>query len=142
MLTLIENTINSLLADATIATYVGNRVYPTGVDIYPEATANPNQGPSAAFPLIVVFTVSEITRTVPLNERETTIQVSIYSRLNQIEVENIAERALSVLNFQQFRSGYGTTILRWQREDAGVDLPETGRRIWHKALTFRAWARP
>lgn len=142
MLNLVINIIDTLKNDPTIASFVGNRVYPQGVDIFPEATANPAQGTSAAFPLITIHTVSEITRTVPLGERETLMQISVWSRLGQLQVEQISERALTVLNFQQFHTGMGTTVLRWQREDAGVDQYESDRRIWHKAITFRAWARP
>ncbi len=143
MLQLVENIINTLLADSTIKQYVNNRIYPNGVDIYPEAIAPPEgQTPSAQFPMIAIHTVSEITRTVPLGHRETVIQVSIFSRLSQLEVEEIAEQILSLLNFQNFYNGYGNTILFWQRQDSGIDLFESDRRIWHKALSFRAWAKP
>jgi hypothetical protein len=133
MTNLIANIINTLKADGTIHGYVADRIYPRGVDIFPETTL---------FPLITIYTVSEVTRSNPRGERETLIQIDIWSRKNQLEIESIAERALAVLNFQQFHTGVGTTILRWQREDAGVDAFESDRRIWHRAITYRAWAKP
>lgn len=89
-----------------------------------------------------MHTVSEITRTNPRGERETLIQIDIWSRESQLETEQIAERILAISNFQQFHTGYGTTVQRWKREDNGVDFFEADRRIWHKALTFRIWAKP
>jgi len=132
MLTVTQNIIDVVKADATIKTFINERIYPEGVDIIPETTL---------FPLITIHNISEITLTNPKGERECLVQLSIWSRLSQLETEQIAERLLTILNFQTFNSGYGTTIKRWQREDSGVDLPETDRRIWHKALTFRVWAK-
>lgn len=131
MLTITQNLISSLLADATVKSLVSNRIFPEGVDIVPETTL---------FPLITIHNISERTLTNPRNEREITIQVSIWSRKNQLEVEQISEGVLQVLNYQRFNSGYGSTIQRWGREDSAVDLFEADRRVWHKALTFRVWA--
>ena len=133
MLAVLENVISTLVNDSSIQVFVSDRVYPEGVDMTNE---------TVKFPLITVHNISEVTKTNPRGERECLVQVSIWSRLNQLEVENIAERVLQLLNFQQFNSGYGSSIQRWQREEAGVDLFESDRRIWHKALTFRAWSRP
>jgi len=132
MLSLLQNIINTIKDDSTIQGFVSDRVFPEGVDIVPETTL---------FPLITVHTISEVTKTNPLYEREILIQVSVWSRLSELEKEQISERVLDLLNYQQFNTGYGTTIQRWQREDTGVDLFEADRRIWHKALTFRIWAR-
>ena len=131
MLTMLEFIINTLKNDSVIQSFVDSRIYPDGVDIDPETNL---------YPLITVHCISERTLTNPLNERECLIQVSVWSRLSHLEMEQIAERVLTLLNYDQFHSGYGTTILRWQRQDSGVDMEETDRRIWHKALSFRIWA--
>ena len=131
MLTIIQEIISTLLADTIIQGFVSDRIFPEGIDIVPETTL---------FPLITIHNISERTLTNPKNEREITVQISIWSRKNQLEVEQISEAVLSLLNYQQFHTGYGTTIKRWQREDSGVDIFESDRRIWQKAISFRIWA--
>lgn len=130
MLTLLEFIVNTLKNDTTIQGFVGTRIYPTGVDITPEA---------GMFPLITFHTVSEVTRTVPLGVRDSVYQIDVWSTLSQLETEQISERILTLLNRSQFHSGYGSTVLRWQRQEGANDLFESDRRIWHKALRFRAW---
>jgi hypothetical protein len=130
MLTILEYIVNLLKTDATIIGFVSDRIYPTGVDITPE---------NGLFPLITFSTVSEITRTVPVSARDSIYQIDIWSILSQYEVEQITERILTLLNRSQFHTGYGSTVLRWQRQDGANDIFESDRRIWHKALRFRAW---
>jgi len=132
MLTLLQNITDTILADTTMQGFISNRVYPEGIDIAPETTL---------FPLLTIHSISEVTLTNPPNERECLIQISIWSRLSHLETEQIAEQLLTLFNYQQFNTGYGTTILRWQREDMGNDQFEADRRIWHKSITIRCWAR-
>jgi hypothetical protein len=131
MLAVYENVINTIKNDSIIQSFVSDRVYPEGVDINPEV-----------LPMVTVHHISEIVHTVPRNDRMIQMQVSIWSKLSELEVEQIAERVEDLLNFQTFDTGYGSAIQRWQRMDTGADLFESDRRIWHKALTFRIWARP
>ena len=133
MLNVLQFIVNTIKNDATIQSYVADRVFPTGVDITPEAPK--------LFPLITFHTVSEITRTVPKGARDSVYQIDAWSMLSQLEVENIGERIIALLNFTQFHTGYGSTVLRWQREDAGTDMFEADRRIWHKTLRFRTWVK-
>ncbi len=132
MLNVLQFIANTIKNDSTIQGFVGDRVFPTGVDITPESTL---------FPLITFHTVTEITRTVPRGARDSVYQVDAWSILSQLEVENIAERIISLLNFTQFYTGYGTDVLRWNRQDGGTDLYEADRRIWHKTLRFRTWVK-
>lgn len=132
MLSIFQSTIDTLKNDATIQSFVAQRVYPEGVDIAPESTL---------FPLITVHHISENTYTNPRNEKVISMQISMWSRLSEVEVEQIADRVETLLNYQQFQTGYGTTIQRWQRQDSGADQYESDRRIWHKALTFKTWAK-
>lgn len=131
MLTILEFIVNTLKNDSTLQTFVGERIYPSGVDITPE---------SGLFPQITFHTASDLTRTNPAGARDSVYQIDIWSILSQYEVEQISERILTLLNRTQFHSGYGSTVLRWQRQDAGNDLPEADRRIWRKSLRFRTWA--
>jgi hypothetical protein len=130
MIVILQNTINTLLNDTVINAFVGDRIYPEGVDIFPETTL---------FPLITVNMVGEAILTNPKYEKSVQIQVNIWSRLSELEKEQITERVQQLLDYQQFNQGVNSAILRWQRQDAGVDLFESDRRIWHKALTFRCW---
>jgi hypothetical protein len=130
MLEVVEYIVNILSNNADIQGYVGTRIFPTGVDITPEAPD--------LFPLITFHSISEITRTVPRGAREAIIQIDVWSILSQLQVEEISEKIISILNFIQFRDG---TCLRWNREDGAVDLTESDRRIWRKSLRFRYWAK-
>ena len=130
MLKILEFIVTTLKNDTTLKGYVDGRIFPTGVDIIPEKTL---------FPLITFFTLSEVTRTVPKNVREGVYQIDVWSILSQLELENISERILTLLNYEQFRTGYGNKVLRWTREDASNDMYERHRRIWHKSLRFRTW---
>ena len=90
------------------------------------------------YPSLVLSTVSEAVRTVPLGARDTTVQVDIYSRNSQLELENIYEAVLGALNFQS--GDQGTAHIFWQRLGSAVDLFESDRRVWHRACTFTVWS--
>jgi len=132
MLIILEFIVNTLKNSLTLQGQVADRIFPTGVDIEPE---------KSVFPLITFHTVSEITRTVPKGARDSVYQIDIWSVLSQLQIETIAEIVIGLLNFTQFHGGYGSTVLRWQREDSGSDLYEADRRIWHKSLRFRTWVK-
>jgi len=140
MLQILQYVITTLKNDATLQTYLGTsptRVFPQGVDISPEN-----------LPCITVFNVSEITHTTERNERDGTIQIDIWVNAGtatlspQLLSETIAERVLILLNFAQYQSGYGNSLLRWSREDMMVDQFESDRRIYHKVIRWKWWARP
>lgn len=128
---IVKYVISTLASDPTIQTYVGTRVSPQGVDISPEV-----------LPCITVFQLDEQSKTVPFREREGLIQIDIWGNISQLQIENISERVLDLLNFAQYQSGYSTSLLRWGREESSIDLFETDRRIWHRAIRWRWWAKP
>ena len=132
MLNVLEYIVSVLKNDSQIQGYVGDRIFPTGVDITPE---------KSLFPIITFHTVTETTRSAPKGARDSVYQIDVFSILSQFEIENIAERILTLLNFTKFNTGYGTIVLRWQRQDAGVDMYESDRRIWHKSLRLRSWVK-
>jgi hypothetical protein len=88
-------------------------------------------------PQINLYLVSETSQTVPLAARETVFQLDIWSRISQLEVENIYEQVLTTLNFLSGDNN-GTHIF-WQRLNSAVDDYQTDRRIFHKSCTFMAW---
>jgi len=122
--------VDKLLADPTLQGFIGNRVFPQGVDITPEVQ----------FPLITFFMVGETTATNPKGVKENHFTIDIWSNSSHLETVKISDRVVEVLNFKQFNSGYEGKILRWSREDSGSDLFESDRRIWHRSLRFIFWA--
>ena len=88
-------------------------------------------------PQINIRQVTEVTATVPRNTRETTFQVDIWSRNNQLEVEDIYERIITLLNY--LLTDQGSNHIFWQRSGGAVDDYEGDRRIWHRSITFVAW---
>ena len=89
-------------------------------------------------PQINLFQISEVQRSVPLNTRDTQVQLDIWSRNSQLEVENIYERVVTLLSYQI--ANQNTAHLFWDRLDGAVDHYESDRRIWHRACTFRVWS--
>jgi hypothetical protein len=90
------------------------------------------------YPAIIVWPVSEASRTVPMNVRDTTIQVDIWSRNSQLELENVYEAMLLALNYQS--GDQGTAHVFWQRLNSATDMFESDRRIWHKATSWTVWS--
>lgn len=121
--------IDTLLADSTLRGYVARRIYPRDFDIMPDT-----------MPMITIADVAGGIRTVPRNCRDMVMQLDIWSNKNQTEVENIYERVTTLLNYL---NGLNSGVITWWiREDSQIDISESDdRRIWHKAITYRAWAK-
>lgn len=135
MLELYEKIISILIADAGVTAIVpATSIFMGPVDITMETQA------SLLYPSIVIFQVSEAVRTVPQGARDTQFQLDIWSRNSQLEVENIYEAVLSALDF--FSGNQSNAHIFWERLDGAVDSVEgpSDRRVWHRALTFRAWS--
>lgn len=124
--------VSVLKADSTLTAMVpSNNIMVGPVDVLEE---NQTQ---LVMPQINLYLVSEMSNTVPLSTRETTFQLDIWSRISQLEVENIYEQVLSDLNYLTTDNN-GTHIF-WQRLNSAVDNYQTDRRIFHKSCTFMAW---
>lgn len=122
-----------MLADATLTALVpAKNIYTGPVDVL-----NETQG-ELHLPAIVVSTVSEAQRTVPQGARDTTIQLDVWSRVSQLEVEQIYEELVNLLSFQI--ANQGTAHIFWERLGGATDLFEEDRRIWHKSVTFTFWS--
>jgi hypothetical protein len=90
------------------------------------------------YPSIVLSQVSEVQRSVPQGARDTQIQIDIWSRNSQLEVENIYEAMITALSYQSGDSG--SAHLFWDRLGGAVDQFESDRRVWHRATTWVIWS--
>ena len=119
--------------DATLTAIVPVANISAGpVDIVTETQAN------LRMPAINIHMNSELSRSVPLNTRDSVVQIDIWSINNQLELETIYERVITLLNYQS--ANQGSAHIFWQRLGGGVDLYESDRGIWHKAVSYNAWA--
>lgn len=122
-----------MLADATLTGIVKpSNIYTGPVDVLVETQ------PELHMPSIVLSTVSEAQRTVPQGARDTRIQVDLWSRKSQMEIENIYEEILNLFSFQI--ANQGTAHIFWDRLEGAVDLFESDRRIWHRSVTMVFWS--
>lgn len=133
MLELLQNIISIFTTDAILNAIVPvANVFTGPVEIVTEAQAN------LFYPQINISVISETTRSVPSNARDTLVQVSIFSKNNQMEVINIYERILTLLNYTSTTID-GTAIIWWNKVSGVSDQFESDRRIWHRAVTIQAW---
>ena len=133
MLEIFQTLISTLIADPVLTAIVPVTSILTGpVDLTMETQA------SLLYPSIVLWLVGETSRTVPLYARDTQIQLDIWSRNSQLELETIYEQVLVDLNY--LSGNQSTAHIFWERLGNAVDLFETDRRIWHRACTFVVWS--
>lgn len=132
MLQIFQEFITKLTGASAVTDIVGKNIFTGPVDITMEKQSE------LLYPSIVLSLVSEVVATVPLNSRETTVQLDIFSRNSQLEVENIYEAVLTALNYQS--GDVNTAHIFWQRLGGALDLFESDRRMWHRSCTFVVWA--
>lgn len=133
MLEILEWIIAQITTDPTLNSIVPvANIYTGPVDILIESQ------PTLNMPSIIVSTISEVQRTVPQGARDSQIQIDIWSRNSQLEIEQIYEELLNLLSFQI--ANQGTAHIFWDRLGGSVDLFESDRRIWHRATTFTFWS--
>jgi hypothetical protein len=132
MLELLEWIVAQLIADSTLTAIVPvANIYTGPVDVLIETQ------PELSMPMIILSTVSEAQRTVPQGARDSQIQLDIWSRNSQLEVENIYEEVINLLSFQI--ANQGTAHIFWDRLGGATDLFESDRRIWRRSCTFVFW---
>ena len=102
------------------------------VDLVQESQA------SLMYPYILLSVVSESQRSNPLNTRDTHVQVDIWSRTSQLEVQSIYERVVADLKY--LTENNGSAHIFWSRIEGAVDHFESDRRIWHRAVTVAFWS--
>jgi hypothetical protein len=141
MLEIFEYLIATLLADPTLVGYLtvnlpnnqtSVNLFTGPVDMSMEVQA------SLLYPSVILSLVGESVRTVPQGARDTQIQLDIWSRNSQLEIETIYEQVLQDLNFMS--ANEGSAHIFWQRLGGAVDLFESDRRVWHRSCTFTVWA--
>ena len=127
--------ISVLTTDATLNAVVPTTNIMVGpVDIVQEKRV------SLVMPQINIFMIGESVRTVPLAVRDTVLQLDIWSRNSQLEVENIYERVLTLLDF--LSTSANTSYIFWQRLGTANDQYESDVRIWHRSCRFSIWCSP
>ena len=88
-------------------------------------------------PQINVHVISESSRTVPKNVRDSMIQLDIWSRNSQIEVVQVYELLIQALNYSS--ADQSTAHIYWERLNGTSDDYESDRRIFHRAMTLVVW---
>jgi len=133
MLEIFQKIIGILVADSTLTAMVpvGN-IFVGAADVVVEKQAD------LLSPSIILTQTSEAVRTVPLGVRDTVVQLDIWSRNSQLELETIYERVLTLLDFQS--GSKNSAHVFWERLGGAVDLFETDRRIFHRSCTFIIWS--
>lgn len=133
MLEIFQKLIATLTGDSTLTGLVPATSILTGpVDMLQESQK------SLLFPSIILSQVSEVSRTVPSNTRDTHVQLDIWSRNSQLEIENIYEQVVLLLNY--LSGDQSTAHIFWQRLGGAVDMFEGDRRVWHRSCTFVVWS--
>lgn len=133
MLEILQNFIATLQGDTSLTAIIPTTSITAGpVDITMESQA------SLRYPSINFFVVSEVQRSNPLNTRDTSIQLDIWSRSSQLELETIYELVVKDLSYQI--QNQNTAHIFWDRLDGSTDHYESDRRIWHRACTFKVWS--
>jgi hypothetical protein len=129
---LLQYIVAQLVADSTLTAIVPvANIYTGPVDVLIETQ------PELSMPMIILSVVSEAQRTVPQGARDSQIQLDIWSRNSQLEVENIYEEVINLLSFQI--ANQGAAHIFWDRLGGATDMFESDRRIWRKACTFTFW---
>lgn len=128
MLNPLINLVNVLTTDATLAGLMGQtvpnpKIYTGDVDVVQE-TQN-----SLQYPMVLIHTISDVFRVMPLNGRDMTIQIDIMDRNSEMAVIQIYEQICNDLAF--INATQGGTKIWWTRPTGGADVSETEMRIYH-----------
>jgi hypothetical protein len=133
MLEILKWIIAQMVADAALTAIVPvANIYTGPVDVLVETQDELHM------PMIILSTISEVQRTVPQGARDTQIQIDIWSRVSQLEVENIYEEVIRLLSFQI--ANQDTAHIFWDRLAGSTDMFEEDRRIFHRSATFTFWS--
>ena len=134
MLEILQNIITILTTDSILNAIVPvTNIFTGPVDVVNE------QQLTLLYPQIQLHVLSESINAVPSNTRSTQLQISIFSRNNQLETINIYERLVTLLNYNSSQNP-GTYDIFWEKVGGCSDQFESDRRIWHRAVTVDCWA--
>lgn len=133
MLEILQKIIAVLKADATLTAIIPVANISAGfIDIITEAQAQ------LRMPMVNIHTISEVSRSVPLNTRDTLVQIDIWSRTSFLETVNAYERIVQILNY--LSADVSTAHIFWERLGGAVDQYESDRGIFHRAITYNVWS--
>ena len=137
MLNIIQKELALLTIDSTLATLMNTttpnkRIFTGAVDIVKETQS------TLGFPLLNIIAISESFRTVPEGARDSRIQIDIWSRNSELEVENIYERIQTLLNFKS--GDINSSHVFWQRSSGMSSDYENDVRLWHYSTDFTIWS--
>lgn len=133
MLEILQNFVTTITTSTSVTSIVpAANIFTGPVDILSQ------QQNALVLPSIILSTVSESQRPVPQYARDTMVQLDIWSRNSQLEVENVYEAVITALNYLTYNQG--TAHICWQLLGGSKDDFETDRRVWHKSVTFQVWA--
>lgn len=134
MLELLQYIIGVLTTDTSLLSFIKKENILVGpVDIIMEKQED------LIYPQVNIRVIAEVQRTVPLATRDTQVQIDIWSRNSQLEIENIYEAIIKALSYEI--ADEGIAHIFWMRLNGTNDFYEGDRRIWHRAATFTAWTR-
>jgi len=137
MTDIIQNIVNILKNDVTLASLMNTTIpiknlYVGTADIVKESQT------SLAFPMLIVHAISETYRTVPLNAKDSTIQIDIVSRNSEKEVHDIYEKVSTLLNFQTTTKN--NTWIAWQRGSGLNAQYSSEARLWQFSFDIQVWS--
>ena len=120
----VSNLVNDSVLAGLMGTTVPNpQIFTGDVDIVRE------QQTSFQYPMIILHTISDVFRVMPLNARDMVVQMDIMDRTSEMDVVNIYEQVCN--NFSYTNSVQGGTKIWWTRPESGADVSETEMRIYH-----------
>jgi hypothetical protein len=130
---IIQKIISVLTNDSALTAIVpATNIFVGPVDIV-EETQN-----GLYLPQINIHVITEVSRTVPLNTRDTTLQLDIWSRNSQLEVVQVYELIITALNYSS--ADQSTAHIYWERLSGTSDDYESDRRIFHRSMTVVVWS--
>ena len=132
MLDVSEYIVATLKADVTVTAIVpAKNIYAGPLDVIIEKERQ------LVMPQINIELVSESVRSVPA-VRDIMMQINVWSKNNQMEVEQIYEAVMNALNYQIANNN--ASHIYWERSSGAVDQYESDRRVYHRSVTFTVWA--
>lgn len=133
MLEILKYIVSTLKGASAVTSIVpSTNIFVGPVDVVTESQSE------LLLPQINIHVISESVRTVPINTRDTIIQIDIWSRNSQLEVVQAYEAIMSALNYQS--PTQDTAKIFWERLNNVVDQYESDRRIFHRSMTFAVWS--
>jgi len=137
MTDLIQNIVSTLKTDAALASLMNTSVpiknlYVGAADVVKESQS------SLAFPMLIIHAISESYRTVPLNAKDSTIQIDIVSRNSEKEVHDIYEKIAALLNFKTTTKN--NTWIAWQRGSGLSAQYSSETRLWQWSFDMTFWS--